>query len=60
VTPLEAPDVAIDAAGNAIAVWKLEGSNDIVQAAMRPRVAAGRNQTTSRKRVKTRWNRRWR
>ena len=36
VTPLEAPGVAIDAAGNAIAVWKLEGSNDIVQAAMRP------------------------
>jgi hypothetical protein len=36
VTPLEAPDVAIDAAGNAIAVWKLEGSNFIVQAAVRP------------------------
>ncbi len=36
VTPLEAPDVAIDAAGNAIAVWKLEGSNDIIQAAVRP------------------------
>jgi len=36
VTPLEAPDVAIDAAGNAIAVWKLEGSDDIVQAAVRP------------------------
>jgi len=36
VTPLEAPDVAIDAGGNAIAVWKLEDSNDIIQAAMRP------------------------
>jgi PKD domain len=36
VTPLEAPDVAIDAAGNAIAVWKLEGSNFIVQGAVRP------------------------
>ena len=37
VTPLEAPDVAIDASGNAIAVWKLDGSsNDIVQAAVRP------------------------
>jgi hypothetical protein len=36
VTPLEAPDVAIDAAGNAIAVWKLEGGNDVVQAAVRP------------------------
>jgi len=36
VTPLEAPDVAIDAAGNAVAVWKLEGSNDVVQAAVRP------------------------
>jgi PKD domain len=36
VTPLETPDVAIDAAGNAIAVWKLESSDDIVQAAMRP------------------------
>jgi len=36
VTPLEAPDVAIDAAGNAIAVWKLEASDDIVQAALRP------------------------
>jgi hypothetical protein len=36
VTPLEAPDVAIDAAGNAIAVWRLEGGNDIVQAAVRP------------------------
>jgi PKD domain len=35
VTPLEAPDVAIDGAGNAIAVWKLEGGNDIIQAAMR-------------------------
>ena len=36
VTPLEAPDVAIDAAGNAIAVWKLLGTNHIVQAAARP------------------------
>jgi PKD domain-containing protein len=37
VTPLEAPDVAIDASGNAIAVWKLDGSsNFIVQAAVRP------------------------
>lgn len=36
VTPLEAPGVAIDAAGDAIAVWKLESSNDIVQAAVRP------------------------
>ncbi|HET6996993.1 MAG TPA: PKD domain-containing protein [Solirubrobacterales bacterium] len=36
VTPLEAPDVAIDASGNAIAVWKLESSNFIVQAAVRP------------------------
>jgi PKD domain-containing protein len=36
VTPLEAPDAAIDAAGNAIAVWKLEGTNDVVQAAVRP------------------------
>ncbi|MGH2973287.1 MAG: PKD domain-containing protein [Solirubrobacterales bacterium] len=35
VTPLEAPDVAIDAAGTAIAVWKLEGSNDLIQAAVR-------------------------
>jgi PKD domain len=35
VTPLEAPSVAVDAAGNAIAVWKLESSNDIVQAAVR-------------------------
>ncbi|HEU4945286.1 MAG TPA: PKD domain-containing protein [Solirubrobacterales bacterium] len=35
VTPLEDPDVAIDAAGNAIAVWKLEASNYIVQAAAR-------------------------
>ncbi len=36
VTPLEAPDVAIDAAGNAIAVWKLDGTNQVVQAAVRP------------------------
>jgi hypothetical protein len=36
VTPLEAPDVAIDASGNAIAVWKLLGANHIVQAAVRP------------------------
>jgi PKD domain len=36
VTPLEAPDVAIDASGTAIAVWKLEGDDDVVQAAMRP------------------------
>lgn len=35
VTPLETPDVAIDASGTAIAVWKLMGSNDIVQAALR-------------------------
>ncbi|MET0306627.1 MAG: PKD domain-containing protein [Solirubrobacterales bacterium] len=41
VTPLEAPDAAIDAAGNAIAVWKLDGSsNFIVQAAVR---AAGQD-----------------
>jgi hypothetical protein len=36
VTPLETPDVAIDGAGNAIAVWKLLGANHIVQAAVRP------------------------
>jgi PKD domain len=36
VTPLEAPDVGIDAAGNAIAVWKLDGTNQVVQAAVRP------------------------
>lgn len=36
VTPLNPLDVAIDAPGNAVAVWKLEGSNDIVQAAVRP------------------------
>jgi PKD domain-containing protein len=36
VTPLEAPDAAIDAAGNAIAVWTLEGGNYVVQAAVRP------------------------
>jgi PKD domain len=35
VSPLEAPDVAIDASGEAIAVWTLEGSDDIVQAAVR-------------------------
>lgn len=36
VTPLETPDVGIDAAGNAVAVWKLEGTPDVVQAAVRP------------------------
>ncbi len=36
VTPLDAPDVAIDASGTAIAVWKLLSGNDIVQAAVRP------------------------
>jgi PKD domain len=36
VTPLEPPDVAIDAAGDAIAVWKLLSGNDVVQAAVRP------------------------
>jgi hypothetical protein len=36
VTPLEAPDVAIDASGNAIAAWTLEGGNYVVQTAVRP------------------------
>jgi hypothetical protein len=36
VAALEAPDVAIDAAGNAIAVWRLGGTTHIVQAAIRP------------------------
>lgn len=36
VTPLEAPDVAIDAAGNAVAVWKLVSPDEVVQAAVRP------------------------
>ncbi|HEX9966677.1 MAG TPA: hypothetical protein VGB06_01895, partial [Solirubrobacterales bacterium] len=36
VTPLEAPGVAIDAAGNAIAVWKLVSPDEVVQAAVRP------------------------
>jgi PKD domain len=36
VTPLEAPDVAIDAAGNAVAVWNLVSPDDVVQAAVRP------------------------
>jgi hypothetical protein len=34
--PQGAPDVAIDGSGTAIAVWTLEGSDNIVQAAVRP------------------------
>ncbi len=36
VTPLEAPDVAIDAAGNAVAVWKMVSPDEVVEAAVRP------------------------
>jgi PKD domain len=36
VTPLEAPDVAIDAAGDAIAVWTRTTGTNTVQAAVRP------------------------
>lgn len=36
VALLDEPDVAIDAAGNAIAVWGVEAATDIVQASVRP------------------------
>ena len=57
----EAPQVAIDAGGNAVAVWtRSNGSHDIVQSSPGPPAAPGRRRSTSRRTAGTRSSRRWR